>query len=89
MSHYFPKSFRSFGRNVNVEVDLCSYATKSDLKTVTHVDTSNFALKTNLAGLKTEVDKLAIDKLSPVPPVWVNWVMLLKMMLLKKLFMIN
>ena len=69
MSHYFPKSFRSFGRNVNVEVDLSSYATKSDLKTVTHVDTSNFALKANLAGLKTEVDKLAIDKLSPVPPV--------------------
>ena len=69
MSHYFPKSFRSFGRNVNVEVDLSSYATKSDLKTVIHVDTSNFALKTNLAGLKTEVDKLAIDKLSPVPPV--------------------
>ena len=69
MSHYFPKSFRSFGRNVNVEVDLSSYATKSDLKTVTHVDTSNFAPKTNLAGLKTEVDKLAIDKLSPVPPV--------------------
>ena len=63
MSEYFPKSFRSFGRNINVKVDLSNYATKTDLKNVTHVDTSSFALKTNLAGLKTEVDKLDIDKL--------------------------
>ena len=67
MSHYFPKSFRSFGRNINVKVDLSNYATKTDLKNVTHVDTSSFALKTNLANLKTEVDKLDIDKLAPVP----------------------
>ena len=67
MSHYFPKSFRSFGRNINVKVDLSNYATKTDLKNVTHVDTSSFALKTNLAHLKTEVDKLDIDKLAPVP----------------------
>ena len=67
MSHYFPKPFRSFGRNINVKVDLSNYATKTDLKTVTHVDTSRFALKTNLANLKTEFDKLDIDKLMPVP----------------------
>ena len=67
MSHYFPKSFRSFGRNINVKVDLSNYATKTDLKNVTHVDTWSFALKTNLANLKTEVDKLDIDKLVPVP----------------------
>ena len=67
MSHYFPKPFRSFGGNVNVKVDLSNYATKTDLKNVTHVDTSSFALKTNLANLKTEVDKLDIDKLAPVP----------------------
>ena len=67
MSHYFPKSFRSSGRNINVKVDLSNYATKTDLKNVTHVDTSSFALKTNLASLKTEVDKLDIDKLVPVP----------------------
>ena len=59
--------FRSFGRNINVKVDLSNYATKTDLKNVTHVDTSSFALKTNLASLKTEVDKLDIDKLAPVP----------------------
>ena len=67
MSQYFLKLFRSFGRNINVKVDLSSYATKADLKNVTHVDTSSFALKTNLANLKTEVDKLDIDKLVPVP----------------------
>ena len=67
MSQYFPKPFRSFAGNINVKVDLSNYATKTDLKTVTHVDTSSFALKTNLASLKTEVDKLGIDKLAPVP----------------------
>ena len=66
ISHYFPKSFRNFGRNINVKVDLSTYATKTDLKNVTYVDTSNFALKANLANLKTEVDKLEIDKLVPV-----------------------
>ena len=67
MSQYIPKLFRSFGGNINVKVDLSNYATKTDLKNVTHVDTSSFALKTNLASLKTEVDKLDIDKLVPVP----------------------
>ena len=67
MSQYFPKPFRSFGGNVNVKVDLSNYATNTDLKNVTHVDTSSFALKTNLANLKAEVDKLDIDKLAPVP----------------------
>ena len=67
MSKYFPKPFRSFRGNINVKVDLSIYVTKTDLKNVTHVDTSNFALKTNLASLKTEVDKLDIDKLVPIP----------------------
>ena len=67
MSPYFPKRFKSFGGNINVKVDLSNYATKTDLKNVTHVDTSSFALKTNLANLKTEVDKLDIEKLAPVP----------------------
>ena len=67
MSQYFPKRFRSFGGNSNVKVDLSNYSTKTDLKNVTHVDTSNFALKANLASLKTKVDKLDTDKLAPVP----------------------
>ena len=66
MNQYFPKLFKSFGENINVKVDLSNYATKTDLKNVTHVDTSSFALKTNLASLKTEVDKLDIVKLVPV-----------------------
>ena len=65
MSQYFPKTFRS-RKNINVKVDLSNYATKADLKNVTHVDTSNFALKTNLANLKAEVDKLDTDKLKTV-----------------------
>ena len=67
MSQCFPKSFISFGGNINVKVDLCNHAIKTDLKNMTHVDTSSFALKTNLASLKTEVDKLDNDKLVPVP----------------------
>ena len=67
MSRSFSKQFKSFGGNINVKVDLYTYATKTNLKNVTHVDTSSFALKTNLANLKTEVDKLDIDKLAPVP----------------------
>ena len=66
MIQYSPKPFRSFGGNINVKVDLSNYATKTDLKTVTHVDNSSFALKTNLASLKTEVDKLDIETLAPV-----------------------
>ena len=67
MSQYFPRPLRSFGGNIIFKVDLPNYATKTDLKSITHIDTSNFALKTNLASLKTEVDKLDIDKLAPVP----------------------
>ena len=59
--------YEPFGGDINVTVDLSNYATKTDLKNVTHVDTSSFALKANLANLKTEVDKLDIDKLVPVP----------------------
>ena len=46
---------------------MSNYATKTELKNVTHVDTSSFALKTNLANLKTKVDKVDIDKLVPIP----------------------
>ena len=67
MSQYFPKPYEPFGGNINVKVDLSNYATKTDVKNITHVDTSSFALKTNFDNLKTEVDKLDIDKLVPVP----------------------
>ena len=67
MGQYFPKPYDPFGGDTNVKVDLPSYATKTDLENVTHVDTSTFTLKTNLASLKTKVDKLDIDKLMTVP----------------------
>ena len=67
MSQYFPKPYEAFGGDINVKVDLSNYATKADIKNISHVDTSSFALKTNLANLKHEVDKLDIDKLVPVP----------------------
>ena len=67
MSQYFPKPYEPFGRDINVKIDLSNYATKADIKNISHVDTSSFALKTNLDNSKTEVDKLDIDKLVPVP----------------------
>ena len=67
MSQYFPKPYKPLGGDINVKIDLSNYATKADIKNVSHVDTSSFALKTNLANLKPEVDKLDIDKLVPVP----------------------
>ena len=67
MSQYFPKPYEPFGGEINVKVDLSNYATKTDLKNVTHVDVSSFARKSNLANLKTKVDNIDIDKLTPVP----------------------
>ena len=66
MSQHFPKPYEAFSGDINVKVDLSNYATKADIKNISHVDTSSFALKSNLASLKTEVDKLDIDKLVSV-----------------------
>ena len=66
MSQYFLKPYEPFGGDINVKVDLSNYATKADIKYISHVFTSRFALKTNLVTLKTKVDKLDIDKLVPV-----------------------
>ena len=83
-SQYFPKPFSSFTGNINVKVNLSNYATKTDLKNVTHVDTSSFALKTNLASLKTEVDKLDIGKLMTVPVDLSTWSHVVKNEVVKK-----
>ena len=66
MNEYFPKP-QSHEENIKVKIDRSNYATKGDIKDITHVDTSRFALKTNLCNLKTEVDQLHIDKLVPIP----------------------
>ena len=65
MSYYPP--YKSSSNNAKVELDLTNYATKTDLKNITHVDVSSFASKTNLAALKTEVDKIDTDKLKTAP----------------------
>ena len=67
MGKYFRRRYEPFDRDINVKVDLSNYATKTDLKNVSHVDVSSFALKSNLASLKTEVDKIDAGKLKTVP----------------------
>ena len=62
MSRFFPKLYKPFGKGIKVKLDLSNYATKSDIKNISHVDTSSFALKTNLTSSKTEVDELDINK---------------------------
>ena len=89
MSQYFPKPFRSFRRNINVKVNLSNYATKTDLKNISQVDTSRFALKANIVNLQTEVDKSDIDKLALVPVDLSKLSDVVKMILFKKLFLTN
>ena len=66
MTTYYPP-YKSSSNNVKVELDLTNYATKTDLKNITHVGVSSFASKTNLAALKIEVDKIDVDKLKTPP----------------------
>ena len=89
MIQYFSKPFRSFGGNINVKVDLSNYATKTELKNVTQFDTSSFALKANLASLKSEVDKLEIDKSVPVPVDFSKLIDVVKNDVAKKMCMTN
>ena len=65
-SQYYPP-YKSSSNNIKVELDLSNYATKNDLKNITHVDMSSFASKTNLEALKTELDKINVDKLKTTP----------------------
>ena len=67
MSNYFRRRYKRFDGDISVKVDLSNYATRTDLKNVSHVDVSNFALKSNLASLKTKVDKVDAGKLKTVP----------------------
>ena len=89
MSQYFQKPYEPFGRDIKVKVDLSNYATKADIKNISHVDTSSFALKTNLASLKTEVDKLDIDKLVPILVALSKLSDVVKNDIVKKMYMIN
>ena len=76
-------------KNIKVKYDLSNYATKEDIKNIAHIDTSSFALKTNWSNLKTEVDKLDIDQLLHVPTDLSKLSNVVKMMLFKRLYIIN
>ena len=67
MSNSFSRRYKRFDGDISVKVGLANYATKTDLKNVSHADVSSFALKSNLASLKTEIDKIDADKLRTVP----------------------
>ena len=89
MSRLFRKPYKQLDKIINVKVNLSNYATEADIKNISHVDTSSFALKTNLASLKTEFNKLDIDKLVPVPTNLSKISNVVIMMLLKRLYMID
>ena len=89
MSQYFLKPWEPFGGDINVKVELSNYATNADTKNISHIDTSSFALKSSLASLKTEVDKLGIDKLVLVPADLSKLRDLVKSDVIKKRSMIN
>ena len=89
MSKRYPEPYEPFGGDISVTVDLSNYATKTDLKNVTHVDTSSFALKKNLANVQTEGDKLDIDKLVAVPTDLSKLSNIVKNDVVKKLYVIS
>ena len=89
MNQYFPKPYEPFGRDINGKIDLPNYATKTDIKNISHVDTSSFALKSILASLKTEVDKLDFDKLVLAPIDLSKLSDVVKYNVAKKLYTIN
>ena len=89
MCQYFPKPYQPFGGDIIAKVDFSNYATKTDIKNISHIDTSSFALKSHLAGLKTEVGKLDINKLVPIPVDLSKLSDVVKNDAVKKLYVIN
>ena len=85
MGKFFRRRFEPFDRYINVKVDLSNYATNTDLKNVSHVDVSSFALKSNLASLNTAVDKIDADKLKTVTVDLAKLCNVVKMILSKRL----
>ena len=89
MSQYFPKPYEPFGENINVKVELSNYATITDIKNATGIDTYKLAAKSDLTSLKAEIGELEIDKLVPVPVDLRKLSDAVKNDVVKKLCMIN
>ena len=87
MSTYYPP-YKSSSNNIKVELNLANYATKDDVKNITHVDVSSYASKNNLAALKTEVDKIDVDKLKTVPDDVAKLTNVVKNVTVKKLILV-
>ena len=88
MATYYPP-YKSSSNNIKVKLDLTIYATKTDLKNITHAGVSSFASKTNLLALKAEVDKIDVDKLKTVPDDLAKLSNVVKMKLLKRLILVQ
>ena len=89
MGQYFPKPYEGYGGDINVRVDLSKYAIKTDLKNISYVNNSIFPLKSTIASLEREVDKLDIDTLVPVSVDVSKLSHVVKNDVVKKLYMIN
>ena len=89
MTQYLSQPYEPFRGDINFKVDLSNYATKADIKNTSHVDTSSFALKSNLVSFKPEVDQLDINKLVPAPVDVRKLSDVVKNDVVKKLYMIN
>ena len=89
MRQYFPKLYEAYGGDINVRVDLSKYAIKTDIKNISYVNNSIFPLKSTIASLEREVDKLDIDTLVPVSVDVSKLSHVVKNDVVKKLYMIN
>ena len=89
MGQYFPKLYKTFGRDINVKVDLSTYVTKTDLKNATAADTSKLVAKPDLPSLKANVDKIDVDKLNTVPVDLSKLSSVVDNDVAKKMYMIN
>ena len=89
MRQYFPKPYEAYGGDISVRVDLSKYAIKTDIKNISYVNNSIFPLKSTIASLEREVDKLDIDTLVPVSVDVSKLSHVVKNDVVKKLYMIN
>ena len=89
MSQYFLKPYKCSNENITFELDLCNYAIKNDLKDTAGVDIFNLAAKSNLASLIEKASKLDAYKLKKFSVDLSTPSIVVKMVSIKKLYMMN